>query len=97
MLHNAALHLSDGVTIPIMIAANKSTTLVECKKPMPFLAHITNGRWTKELDPDTYLRGVLFPDEEAIFSLLDPFGIVDDEIVKLSPEEARTLILEKVW
>lgn len=97
MLRIAALHLNDGETIPIRIGKNDRTTLVECKTPLPFLAHITQGRWTAELKPDTYLRGIVFSDEEAVFSLFDQFGTVADEVVRLSPEQARSLILEKVW
>jgi hypothetical protein len=97
MLQSAALHLNDGETIQIWIGATDTTTLLECKNPVPFLAHITQGRWTGALDPDTYLRGVLFDDEEAIFTLCDQFGVVADEVVRLSPEAARALILEKVW
>jgi len=49
------------------------------------------------LEPDTYLRGVVFDDEEAIFSLCNALGIVADEIVRLPAEKARTLILERLW
>lgn len=93
----ATLHLTDGETIPVMIAPANRRTFVECPSPLPFLTHITRGKWTSGLNPDTYLRGVLFEDEEAIFSLFDPFGMVADGVVRLSPDDARTLILERVW
>jgi len=91
-----ALHLSGGETIPVRISSGEKTTLLECQTPAPFLAHVTRGRWTSPLQPDTYLRGVVTSGGGAIFSLCDQFGIVADEIVRLDPYEARTL-LEVIW
>jgi hypothetical protein len=91
-----ALHMSGGETIPVRIAAGEKTTLLECQAPAPFLAHVTRGRWTSPLQPDTYLRGVVTSGVGAIFSLCDQFGIVADEIVRLDPDEARVL-LEVIW
>jgi hypothetical protein len=91
-----SLHLNGGETIPVRIKSGEKTTLLECETPAPFLAHVTRGRWTSPLQPDTYLRGVVTSGEGAIFSLCDQFGIVADEIVRLDPDEARTL-LEVIW
>ena len=96
-MQTAALHLADGETIPVKIASSRQKVLLECELPQPFLSYITQGRWEEALEPDTFLRGVVFDDEEAIFSLCNPFGIIADEIVRLSAEQARTLILERLW
>ena len=93
----AALHLADGETIPVKVASSRQKVLLECERPRPFLSYITQGRWVEDLEPDTFLRGVVFDDEEAIFSLCNPLGIVEDEIVRLSAEQARILILERLW
>ena len=90
----AALHLADGETIPVKVASSTQKVLLECERPLPFLSYITQGRWVEDLEPDTFLRGVVFDDEEAIFSLCNALGIVADEIVRLPAEKARTLILE---
>jgi hypothetical protein len=96
-LKPATLHLADGETIPLLIAPAERKTLLECPIPMPFLSHITNGKWSSDLNPDTYLRGVVFENSEAVFSLFDQFGMVADAVVRLSPDEARSLILERLW
>ena len=93
----ASLHLADGETIPVKIASSRQKVLLECERPQSFLSYITQGRWVEDLEPDTFLRGVVFDDEEAIFSLCNPFGIIADEIVRLSAEQARILILERLW
>ena len=92
-----SLHLADGETIPVKVASSRQKVLLECERPLPFLSYITQGRWEEALAPDTFLRGVVFDDEEAIFSLCSPFGIIADEIVRLSAEQARILILERLW
>jgi hypothetical protein len=91
-----SLHLDDGETIPVRISTSDNTTLIECQEPMPFLDHITNGRWTTVLTPDTYLRGRVLPNEGALFCLCDQFGLVADEVVRLTQEEAKRLILDRL-
>jgi hypothetical protein len=91
-----SLHLDDGETIPVRISTSENTTLIECQEPMPFLEHITHGRWTVSLSPDTYLRGCVLPNEGALFCLCNQFGMVADDIVRLTNEEAQTLILDRL-
>jgi hypothetical protein len=91
-----SLHLNDGETIPVRISTVENTTLIECQEPLPFLEHITNGQWSARLSPDTYLRGRVLPNEGALFSLCDQFGMVADEIVRLTNDEAQKLILDRL-
>ncbi len=91
-----SLRLDDGETIPVRIATSDETTLIECQVPRPFLEHITHGQWQTSLTPDTYLRGCVLPKEGALFCLCDQFGMVADDVVRLTTEEARTLILDRL-
>jgi hypothetical protein len=92
------LHTENGSTIPVRVLTSKEgKTLFECSDPLPFLEHITAGRWKPPLSPQTYLRGVLIPSQGATFSLLDPFGVVADEVVKLSDQEAHSRLLDALW
>jgi len=91
-----SLHLDDGETIPVRISTSENTTLIACQEPRPFLEHITKGQWSAALTPDTYLRGRVLPNEGALFCLCDQFGMVADEIVRLTNEEAQTLILDRL-
>lgn len=95
-LHPQSLRLDDGGTITVQVSATGDTTLIECLEPGAFLEHITCGRWNSPLTPDTYLRGCVFQNEGAQFSLCDQFGMVADGIVKLTPEEAQRLILDRL-
>ncbi len=96
-MQDVHLPLAGGETIPITNAANDRTTLLECQNPLPFLEHVTQGRWPNSIGPDTYLRGIVIPDEGAIFSLCGPLGIVADDVVRLTPERAQALLLDKIW
>ena len=96
-MQNVHLHLAGGETIPLKIAANDRTTLLECQNPLPFLEHVSQGRWTNSIGPETYLRGSVHPEEGAIFSLCGPLGIVADDVLRLSPERARSLLLDMIW
>ncbi|MBV8880323.1 MAG: hypothetical protein JO332_10185 [Planctomycetaceae bacterium] len=91
-----SLDLGGGETIPVRILTHDNTTLIECEQPVAFLEHITNGKWSRTLSPDTYLRGRVLPNEGALFSLCDQFGMVADEIVRLTNEEAQNLILDRL-
>jgi hypothetical protein len=91
-----SLHVGDGEMIPVRISRFDNTTLIECAQPVPFLEHITNGRWSATLSPDTYLRGRVLPEEGALFCLCDQFGTVADEIVRLTFEEAQKLIFDRL-
>lgn len=95
-MRDACLRLPDGETLPVRILESSGSTLIECEEPMPFLEHITRGTWRTTLTPDTYLRGCLWPREGALFSLCDQFGMVADEVVRLTCEEARELILDRL-
>ena len=91
-----SLHLDDGETIPVQVSTSENTTLIECQNPRPFLEHITHGRWSASLTPDTYLRGCVLPNEGALFCLCDQFGTVADDIVRLTNEEAQRLIFDRL-
>lgn len=91
------LHIPEAEAIPVRLATSEATTLLECHAPDRFLAHVTGGRWTAPLLPELYLRGVVTPEEGALFSLCGPLGLVDDEVVRLSTEEARRLVLDLLW
>jgi hypothetical protein len=91
-----SLHLDDGDTIPVHVSTADNTTLIECQDPMPFLEHITHGRWSTSLTPDTYLRGCVLPNEGALFCLCDQFGTIADDIVRLTNQEAQELILDRL-
>jgi hypothetical protein len=80
----------------VRISTSESTTLIECQEPLPFLEHITKGQWSASLTPDTYLRGRVLPNEGALFCLCDQFGMVADDIVRLTNEEAQSLILDRL-
>jgi len=95
-MHPRSLHLPDGETIAVQISTSDNTTLIECQNPRPFLEHITHGRWSASLTPDTYLRGCVLPNEGALFCLCDQFGTVADDIVRLTNEEAQHLILDRL-
>lgn len=91
------LHVPEAEAIPVRLATSDRATLLECHAPDRFLAHVTEGRWSGPLLPDLYLRGVVTPEEGALFSLCGPLGLVDDEVVKLSSEETQRLILDLLW
>ena len=91
-----SLTLDDGETIAVQISTSEDTTLIECQNPRPFLQYITHGRWSASLTPDTYLRGCVLPKEGALFCLCDQFGTVADDIVRLTNEEAQTLIFDRL-
>ncbi len=95
-MQSAVLHLEGGEQIPVRISTSDDTTLIECEEPMPFLEHITRGHWQTSLTPDTYLRGCVLPNEGALFCLCDQFGMVADEVVRLTCEEAQQLILDRL-
>ncbi|HVR86547.1 MAG TPA: hypothetical protein VMU54_19645 [Planctomycetota bacterium] len=91
-----SLHLDDGETIPVRISTSENTTLIERQQPLRFLEHITKGQWSASRTPDTYLRGCVPPNEGALVCLCDHFGMLADEIVRLTNEEAQTLILDRL-
>src|SRR5436190_6459499 len=91
-----SLTLADGGTISVQVSTSDNTTLIECLNPHPFLRHITRGRWSASLTPDTYLRGCVLPKEGALFCLCDQFGTVADDIVRLTNEEAQQLIFDRL-
>lgn len=93
----AHLHVPEAEAIPVRLATSDKATLLECHAPGRFLAHVTGGRWSEPLLPELYLRGVVSPGEGALFSLCGPLGLVDDEVVRLSTEEAQRLILDLLW
>lgn len=96
IMHPRSLHLDGGESISVNVARTDKTTLIECQNPRPFLEHITHGRWSAALTPDTYLRGCILPNEGALFTLCDQFGTVADEIVRLTNKEAQELIFDRL-
>ena len=80
--------------IPVRLASSEGKTLLECHAPDRFLAHLTGGSWSARLTSDAFLRGVVIPGVGALFSICGPLGVVDDEVVRLSVEEAQRLILD---
>jgi hypothetical protein len=96
LMRTVHLQAEGQEAIPVKLATHVATTLLECHAPGPFLAHVTQGRWTEPLAPDAYLRGILIPDEGAIFSICGPLGVVADEVVRLTDGEARRLILDRL-
>jgi len=95
-MHSARLLTETNGEIPIKISTSEKTTLIECQEPVPFLEYITSGRWNAPVGPDTYLRGCVLPKEGALFSLCNQFGLVADEVVRLTEEEAKRLILDRL-
>ena len=91
-----SLTTDDGETISVQVSTSDNTTLIECQNPRSFLHHITHGKWSASLTPDTYLRGCVLPNEGALFCLCDQFGTVADDIVRLTNEEAQRLIFDRL-
>ena len=85
-----ALHDGGGDPIPVLVDDRDGNTLLECREAGSFLHHVTAGRCSLNLPPDSYLRGVLFLEDGAVLQLFDTFGTMSDEIV-LSEDEACRL------
>lgn len=96
-MRSAHLHPAGEEAIPVRLANSDRTTLLECHAPDRFLVHVTEGRWSSRLTPDVYLRGVVIPKEGALFSICGPLGVVADEVVRLSEDDAKRLVLDLIW
>ena len=91
------LHPGDDEAIAVRLADSQDMILLECHAAERFLSHITLGRWSEPLGPEAYVRGIVIPREGAQFSLCGPLGVVADDVARLSEDEARTLILDRLW
>lgn len=73
------------------------TVLLECRQAGGFLRAVAHDSLKGDLAPDVYLRGVIFPEREALFELRDPFGTVMPETVSLDRESVDDLLRKVLW
>lgn len=90
------LHTEYGEQVPVTLARVSGNVLLECHTPEPFLRQASGGRIDGTLAPGTFVRGVVIQ-EGAIFQLRDAFGLVADEVLRLTREEARGRLLDRIW
>ena len=96
-MKQVVLRTADGIDLPVSVAESGPKRLVECREAATFLRHISGNRCDPELSPDTFLRGVVIPGEGAFFQLRDVFGVVADDVCRLTDSEVRETLSGILW